>query len=109
MHEWICFGLGILFLLTGMVIFCVQLLGVFRFSYVLDRMHAAAMGDTLGISFSLVGLMFFSGLGFTALKLALVILFLWCASPVSSHLIARLEVTANDHLAEDCRIEEEKA
>lgn len=96
MLEWIRFIAGTFFLLTGMIIFVVELVGVFRYHYVLNRMHAAAMGDTLGISFSLLGLMIFSGLNFTTLKLALVILFLWCASPVSSHLIARLEVTTGE-------------
>lgn len=94
--EWIRFGVGTLFLLIGMSIFFAEIFGVFRYKYVLDRMHAAAMGDTLGISFSLLGLMIFSGLNFTTLKMALVIVFLWCASPVSSHLIARLEVTTNE-------------
>lgn len=105
MLEWIQFGVGSLFLLIGMVIFCVQLAGVFRYKYVLNRMHAAAMGDTLGISFSMVGLMIFSGFNFTTLKMALVILFLWCASPVSSHLISRLEVTTNEELSKHCAIE----
>lgn len=109
MLEWIRFILGSLFLLIGMVIFCVQLLGVFRYKYVLNRMHAAAMGDTLGISFSLVGLMIFSGLNFTTLKFALVVVFLWCASPVSSHLISRLEVTTNENLEENCRVEDKSA
>lgn len=94
--EWIRFGAGTLFLLIGMGIFFAEIFGVFRYKYVLDRMHAAAMGDTLGISFSLLGLMIFSGLNFTTLKMALVIVFLWCASPVSSHLIARLEVATNE-------------
>lgn len=94
--EWMRFGAGTLFLLIGMGIFFAEIFGVFRYKYVLDRMHAAAMGDTLGISFSLLGLMIFSGLNFTTLKMALVIAFLWCASPVSSHLIARLEVTTNE-------------
>lgn len=108
MLEWLRFTVGTAFLLIGMVIFCVELVGIFRYKYVLNRMHAAAMGDTLGISFSLVGLMIFSGLNFTTLKFMLVILFLWCASPVSSHLIARLEVTTNEKLSGECRIEEEK-
>lgn len=108
MLEWIRFVAGTVFLLIGMTIFCVQLVGIFRYKYVLNRMHAAAMGDTLGISFSLVGLMIFSGLNFTTLKMALVILFLWCASPVSSHLIARLEVTTNEALSEHCEIKEEE-
>lgn len=37
-----------------------------------------------------------SGFTFTSVKLLLVIVFLWFASPVSSHLIARLEVTTNE-------------
>ena len=36
------------FLLAGAV-FVTEVLGLFRFRYVLDRMHAAALGDTLGI------------------------------------------------------------
>ena len=67
-------------------------------------MHAAAMGDTLGISSCLLGLMFFSGFNFTTLKLALIVLFLWCTSPVSSHVLARLEVATNDNLDAHCLI-----
>lgn len=99
---------GTVFILIGIVIFCVELIGVFRYKYVLNRMHAAAMGDTLGISFSMAGLMIFSGLSFTTLKMALVVLFLWCASPVSSHLIARLEAETNENLSEDCHMGKEE-
>lgn len=94
--EWIRFLAGAAFLLFGLGIFAIEMIGVFRFRYVLNRMHAAAMGDTLGIGFSLVGLMIISGWNFTTLKLFLVIVFLWFSSPVSSHLIARLEVNTNE-------------
>ena len=94
--EWIRFIAGASFLLVGLAIFLVELIGVFRFKYVLNRMHAAAMGDTLGIGFSLVGLMIMSGWNFTTLKLFLVIVFLWFSSPASSHLIARLEVATDE-------------
>ena len=93
--EWIKFIVGVIFLVLGMAMFTIELLGVFHLKYVLNRMHMAATGDTLGIFLSLVGLMFMSGLNFTSLKLGLVIIFLWLSSPVSSHLIARLEVTTN--------------
>lgn len=93
--EWIKFIVGVIFLILGMAMFTIELLGVFHLKYVLNRMHMAATGDTLGIFLSLVGLMFMSGLNFTSLKLGLVIIFLWLSSPVSSHLIARLEVTTN--------------
>ena len=49
--------------------------------------------------------MVFSGLNFTTLKMALIVVFLWCASPVSSHLIARLEVSTNDRLKKYCETE----
>ena len=104
--SWIRFIIGSVFLLIGIILFVVEIYGVFRFKYVLNRMHAAAMGDTLGISASLIGLMIFSGLNYTTLKMALVILFLWCASPVSSHLIARLEVATNEDIKEYCEVDE---
>lgn len=94
--EWIRFLAGAVLLLIGLLIFLVQMIGVFRFKYVLNRMHAAAMGDTLGIGCCLLGLIVMSGIGFTSLKLLLVIIFLWFSSPVSSHLIARLEVTTDE-------------
>lgn len=96
--KWTQFILGTGMLLLGLLTFVVQILGVFKFKYVLNRMHAAAMGDTLGIGISLIGLMILSGFNFTTLKMGLVVVFLWCASPVSSHLISRLEATTNPHL-----------
>ena len=106
--EWIRFLAGTGLLLIGVCVFAVELFGVFKFRYVLNRMHAAATGDTLGIGISLLGLMILSGLNFTSLKLGLVIVFLWMASPVSSHLISRLEVVTNEHLRENCETPEEK-
>lgn len=94
--EWIRFLAGAIFLLIGMGIFVIEMIGVFRFRYVLNRMHAAAMGDTLGIGSCMVGLIIICGWNFTALKLLLIILFLWLSSPTSSHLIARLEVTTDE-------------
>ena len=102
--EWIRFLVGAAFLLFGLGIFAIEMVGVFRFKYVLNRMHAAAMGDTLGIGFSIVGLMIMSGWNFTTLKLFLVIVFLWFSSPVSSHLIARLEVATNEDKEKQYRI-----
>lgn len=94
--EWIRFLSGAFFLLCGLLIFLIEMVGVFRFKYVLNRMHAAAMGDTLGIASSLIGLMIISGLNFTSLKLFCIIVFLWFSSPTSSHLIARLEVATDE-------------
>ncbi|MFG6357742.1 MAG: monovalent cation/H(+) antiporter subunit G [Acetatifactor sp.] len=94
--EWIRFVAGAVFLLIGLGIFVIEMIGVFRFRYALNRMHAAAMGDTLGIGSCLLGLIILCGWNFTSLKLFLIILFLWLSSPTSSHLIARLEVATDE-------------
>lgn len=106
--EWIRFAAGVGLLLLGLGIFALELFGVFKFKYVLNRMHAAAMGDTLGLGASLTGMILLSGFNITSVKLALILVFLWLASPVASHLISRLEVVTNEHLAENCELPEDK-
>lgn len=107
--EWLRFFAGAAFLIGGLLTFAVELLGVFRFRYVLNRMQIAATGDTLGIGFSLIGLMIMSGWNFTTLKFFLIVLLLWFSSPVSSHMIARLEVMTNPNLAAHCELPGELA
>ena len=102
--EWMRFLAGAALLVAGLIIFVIEIIGVFRFKYVLNRMHAAAMGDTLGIGLALLGLIVMNGFNFTSLKLFLVIVFLWFSSPVSSHLIARLEVTTNEEKGKHYRV-----
>lgn len=94
--EWVRFIIAAAFILCGLLIFMIEMVGVFRFKYVLNRMHAAAMGDTLGIGCSLIGLIIISGLNFTSLKLLCIIVFLWFSSPTSSHLITRLEAATDE-------------
>ena len=98
--EWIRLIIGGAFLLIGLIIFVVEIYGVFHMKYVLNRMQAAALGDTLGISLSLVGLMIYSGFNMTTLKIALIVVFLWFSSPVASHLLAKLEATTNEDIEE---------
>lgn len=88
--------IGGLFLFAGLLIFIIEVFGVFRFKYVLNRMHAAALGDTLGIGLSMIGLIVLCGFNFTSLKMFLVILFLWFSSPTASHLTARLELITDE-------------
>ena len=105
--EWIRFIIGTGLLLLGLITFAFELFGAFKLDYVLNRMQIAAMGDTLGIGISLLGLIVLSGFNFTSLKFLLVIIFLWCSSPVSSHLIARLEVFTYPKLAQHCDVPEQ--
>ena len=45
--EWVRFIIGAVFLLIGMFVFLVEMIGVFKFHYVLNRMHAAAIAFTM--------------------------------------------------------------
>ena len=102
MVDWLRFIVAATLILGGLVVSGVATFGMFKFKFVLNRMHAAAMNDTLAILFVLLGLIVINGLDFISLKLLLVILFLWFASPVASHLIARLEIAVDKRLKDEC-------
>lgn len=89
---------GTVFLACGLMVFLFELYGVFKMKYAMNRMHSAAMGDTLGLLLSLIGVMIFSGLNFTTLKLFLIIVFFWLSSPVSSHLLSKLVLRTDDKI-----------
>ncbi|MBQ9251880.1 MAG: monovalent cation/H(+) antiporter subunit G [Clostridia bacterium] len=92
MWNNIRFGLATGLMVLSLFTLCTGVLGVFRFRDTLQRMHAAAVNDTLGLLLAVCSLVLAQGADFTSLKLILVVVFLWVASPVSSHLIAQLEV-----------------
>ena len=79
------------FLLAAFV-FVTEVLGLFRFRYVLDRMHAAALGDTMGIVLVVLGVIILRGALLPGLKLLLIPVFLFLTSPVLTHLLAEAEV-----------------
>ena len=98
--QWIRFALSAACLVTGLVFMILAVFGVNRFHRALNRMHAAAMGDTLGILFVFAGLILIRGFSMDSLKLFLVILFFWTAGPVSGHMISRLEAMTDKKLGE---------
>ena len=98
MIEILRFVLCALLISLGLVFEICAVIGVFRFHYVLNRMHAAALGDTMGILMIMLGLAVASGVNMLSLKLLLIVFLFWTASPVSSHLIGRLELVTNERL-----------
>ena len=88
---------GLCCLVSGVV-------GVFRFKYALNRLHAAAILDTVGILLMLLGVICATGFTIASAKMLVVIAFLWLTSPVSGHLIGRLEITINDDLDKDMAV-----
>lgn len=98
--EWIQFAAAGILLILGMVFMILAVFGVNRFNRALNRMHAAAMGDTLGILFVILGLVAIRGWSMDSLKLILIVAFFWIASPVSGHMISRLEAMTDEDLGE---------
>ena len=88
---------GLVLLALGLFVCCVSVLGVFRFRYVLSRMHAASLADTGdrdGVHRAVhtsMALAVLSGFTVMTAKLVIVWIFMWIASPVATHLIARME------------------
>ena len=109
MPDWIRFGLSALLTLFGLFVLVSAVLGLFRFRNALNRLHAAALGDTLAVLTILAGLALANGFTPVSLKLLAVVVFLWLTSPVSSHLIGLLEVTVNDSLEKDVSVEDPAA
>lgn len=106
MNEWIRFGISAVLTLAGMFMIVSAVFGIFRFRYALNRVHAAALIDTLGILFMVAGLVVARGFQIVSLKMVIVVLFLWLTSPVSSHLIGRLEMTVNDRLDQEMTVQD---
>ena len=98
MLDWIRFGLTVALMAFGMFIIFTGVLAQYRFKYVINRMHAASMGDSLGLLLVLLSLCVSMNDGWMILKYLLVALFLWITSPTASHLIAKLEIMTNEHL-----------
>ena len=103
----VCLILTAAFMVLGLFVCCVGVYGVFKLKYAANRMHAAALNDTMGISLCLVGLAISAPDVFTALKILLVVVFLWLASPVASHLLCRLEVETNEQRGEYMNVHEQ--
>ena len=104
MIDTLRFILCALLIGVGLVFEICAVIGVFRFHYVLNRMHAAALGDTMGILMIMLGLAVASGVNLLSLKFGLIVFLFWKASPVAAHLIGRLELTTNEELDREVKL-----
>ncbi len=98
MMEWIRFAVVAIFLIAALCGFISAVTGVYRFGFIMNRMHAAGIGDTFGLFFVIAAMITAAGPGFDALKLLLLIFFMWFTSPVSTHFLGQVEYYSNLHL-----------
>ncbi|MFQ5618672.1 MAG: monovalent cation/H(+) antiporter subunit G [Rhodospirillales bacterium] len=80
--SWACLIAGSLFALIGAV-------GINRLPDVFARMHGAGIVDTLGMGLILAGLMIHEGFTMVTVKLVLIVVFIFFASPTTTHALAR--------------------
>jgi len=99
--QWARFILAAMLMFAGLLILFATTMGLFRFHYVLNRVQAAAKCDTFGVLLTFSSLMVIFGWSIESLKLVLIVVFLWIANPVSSHLIAHLEFATNPKIREE--------
>ena len=98
MMEWLRFILTAILLTAAFASFLSAVVGVYRFNYVMNRMHAAGIGDTMGLFFVLLALGISAGSILDVMKLALVAFFMWFTSPVSTHFMSQIEYFTNRDL-----------
>ena len=89
-------------------LFLSEIIGLYKFKYVMNRMHAAALGDTFGIIFTVIGCIILRGFSMASLKMILVVVFMFLTGPVVTHLIGQVEVmyhnnAGNEYEEEDRR------
>ena len=80
--SWICLGVGGLACVVGA-------LGLLRMPDLFTRMHAASLVDTVGAGFVLLGLALQAGPTLVTVKLAMIGLLIFFASPTATHALAR--------------------
>ena len=90
-------------MLLGLFCEATSVAGIFRFRYSLNRVHAAGLGDTAGVLFVLLAVMIRFGEPVTVLKLLCVIALLWATTPVSAHMIARLESETSRRMEKEAK------
>lgn len=100
------FILAVLLFALGTAAIVLAIIGVYRFRFVMNRMHSAAVIDALAVLLVLAGLAFASGSMEYIPKLALVLVFLWIGSPIASHMVGRLEITTDESIRDYMKQEE---
>ena len=76
--EWLRFGLCAFCVLGGLFAVFTAILGLFRFDFALNRLHASAVADTLGLGLMALGAAIAVGWSAVCWKLALVVVLQWC-------------------------------
>ncbi|MDX1393008.1 MAG: monovalent cation/H(+) antiporter subunit G [Gemmatimonadota bacterium] len=95
--------IGMVFVLSGALFAIVGAIGLLRLPDFYSRIHGAGITDTLGAGLVLTGLMLYAGPSLAAVKLVMILLFLWITGPTATHALAKAALASGltPRLAED--------
>lgn len=82
------------FLFAGAFFLIVGAIGMNRMPDLFTRMHAASVGDTLGVGLMLIGMVILGGFSLVTVKLLFLLAFLFFMGPVASHALAAAALKA---------------
>ena len=91
MSEWVRFWMTAAALAAGLGFLAAGVIGNCRFYYVMNRVHAAGLGDTMGLLLTALALAVSADSFLSGAKMFLPVVFLWITSPVSSHFLSLIE------------------
>ncbi len=82
--------LTVIFLSLGFICFIASAVGVFRMKDFYCRLHAAGVSESAGLILCSTGLFIYEGLTMTGIKIFAVFLAVFIASPIGTHIIAKV-------------------
>lgn len=106
--EWIKFGFTALFFVAALLMIFISVLGTYRFRFALNRIHCAAMNDTIVLMLFFIGTLFAVGFDIMTVKFALIIFIQWCTCPLTSHMLTKAEYMTDEHIGEHCELPKEE-
>lgn len=77
-----------IFIVSGSFFAIIGAVGSLRFPDFWSRLHAASITDSAGVILLLIGMMLQAGPGLIAVKLLIILVFLFITGPTSTHAVA---------------------
>ena len=108
MSEMLRFVLAAVFMILGVAAILLSVLGVFKFRFVMNRMHCAAITDTMGALCIIISLAIATGGLSSIVKLAIILCLAWIGSPISSHLVGRMELSTDETIQDHVKLKKGK-
>ena len=104
--EYFRFALTAVLLVLAIFAMASSVIGSIQFGFIMNRLHAAGIGDTMALLFAAVAAAVGTGNFIIALKIFTVVLFMWFTSPVATHFLGQIEYYMNNHLNKYMRRED---